>query len=392
MQNDIPRMKAELRLILVPGIGPRLRGRLLEHFGSAEAVFRASRAQLQEVQDIGEKLSRAIYDAVEGIDVDAELETYRKLGIRTVFLQDPEYPSLLKQIFDPPGVLFVRGTLRPEDSVALAVVGTRHATPYGQRQTRRLVGEFVRANFSIISGLARGIDAHAHRAALEAGGRTVAVLGHGLGVDIYPPENRGLAEQILEAGGALVSEFSPYTAPSTSTFPQRNRIISGMSLGTVVVEAGARSGASITAKSAAEQGREVFAVPGPVDSSASMGCHALIRDGAKLLASVEDILEELPDMHTLLPDIFSGGFAPAAPSAAASSPAKKAAKTSVRPAELQLSAQEKQVFGEIPPDGCTVDQLAQATGLPIHNLMTTLTMLEVKRLVKRAGGQRVFKA
>lgn len=381
--DDTNRMKAELRLILVPGIGPRLRQRLLEYFGSAEAVFRASRAQLTEVPDIGEKLSRAIYDAVEKIDIDAELEIYRRHGIRTVFAQDAEYPTLLKRITDPPGVLFVRGTLQPQDSVALAVVGTRHATHYGQRQTARLVGEFVRARFSIISGLARGIDACAHRAALEAGGRTVAVLGHGLAVDIYPPENRGLADQIIRAGGALVSEFSPHTAPSTGTFPQRNRIISGMSLGTVVVEAGPRSGASITAKSAAEQGREVFAVPGPIDSRASTGCHRLIRDGAKLLESVEDVLEEI----TSLDECLSQDTQPARENAA-----RGPGENVRRPAELQLSVQEKQVLEQIPPDGCTVDRLAQITGLPIHNLMTTLTMLEVKRLLKRGGGQRVFRA
>ena len=388
MPDDLNSMKAELRLVLVPGIGPRLRQRLITHFGSAEAVFRASRAQLQEVPDIGGKLSAAIYDAVEKIDLDAELELYRRLGIRPVFLTDPEYPPLLKEIHDPPGVLFVKGKLRPEDAISLAVVGTRHATPYGERQTRRLVGEFVRAQFSIISGLARGIDAFSHRAALDAGGRTAAVLGHGLAVDIYPPENRGLAERIVREGGALVSEFSPHTTPSPGTFPQRNRIISGMSLGTVVVEAGARSGASITAKSAAEQGREVFAVPGPVDSHASAGCHELIRNGAKLLESVEDVLEEIGPLSKLLPEsLRNGDFL----SESRESPSFPAGEIR-RPAELQLSEQEKRIMAQIPPDGCTIDHLAQMTAIPIHHLMTTLTMLEVKRLIKRGGGQRVFKA
>ncbi|MDO4551454.1 MAG: DNA-processing protein DprA [Planctomycetia bacterium] len=388
--------KAELRLALLSGVGPRLRQRLLEHFGTAENVFRASRAQLQQVKDIGEKLSQAIYDAVDKINIDAELERFRQLKIRLIFMNDPEYPPLLKEIYDPPSILFVKGKILPEDFISLAVVGTRHATHYGQRQTKRLVEEFVRAKFSIISGLARGIDAYAHRAALEAGGRTIAVLGHGLAVNIYPPENAGLAENILRSGGALVTEFSPFTTPSPGTFPQRNRIISGMSLGTVVVEAGLRSGASITAKNASEQGREVFAVPGPVDSRASAGCHKLIRDGAKLIESVEDVLDEITSLPSILSPSSANENEPTSSEIPfggerISASSRDAEQKITRPAALQLSDLEKKIIAHIPSEGCTVDLLAQRTETPIHLLVTTLTMLEMKRLVKRSHGQQVFK-
>ena len=294
-------LRAEIKLLLIPGIGPRIRKRLVEHFGNAADVFRADLFQLRQVKECTSKLAGEILEAKDSLEseVDNQLELCRKSGIQLICETDPAYPELLKTIYDPPGVLFVRGTLMPEDSVSLAVIGTRHASNYGERQAHRLVAEFVQAGFSIISGLARGIDGYAHRAALDAKGRTVAILGHGLGLSVYPPENAGLAREILESGGALMSEYLPLRPATTGTFPQRNRIIAGMTLGTVVIEAGKRSGTSLTAQYALDFGREVFAVPGPIDSRVSAGCHQLIRDGARLLESVEDVLQELGPISDL---------------------------------------------------------------------------------------------
>ncbi|MDO4570338.1 MAG: DNA-processing protein DprA [Planctomycetia bacterium] len=369
---DDDRNLNELRLILTPGVGPRTRKNLLEYFGSADEVFRADIYQLCSVQDVGPKIADAVLRAKNEINLERELQFYREHGIRLLFESDPAYPPLLKGIFDPPGVLFVRGTLLPEDSVSLAVIGTRHASNYGERQTFRLVGEFVRAGFCIVSGLARGIDGFAHKAALDAGGRTVAVLGHGLALDIYPPENRGLAKRILDNNGAIISEFPPLTQASKGTFPQRNRIIAGMTLGTVVIEAGQRSGTSLTAQFAVDYGREVFAVPGPIDSRVSAGCHQLIRDGARLLESVEDVLNELGPLSERIPTQDGLEIS--------------------RPAELGLTEPEKHILAAIPHDGATVDQITQLTGIPVFKIMTLITSMEMKRLLKRGTGQRIYRA
>lgn len=364
-------LHTHLRLILVPGVGPRTRKNLLDYFGSPEAVFQAGEGELCRVQDVGPKLAAAIQRAKTEIDIERELAFYRQRGIHFLLDSDAGYPPLLKDIYDPPGVLFVRGTILPEDSVSLAVIGTRHASHYGERQTRRLVYEFVEAGFCIVSGLARGIDGIAHQAALEAGGRTIAVLGQGLATDLYPPENRRLAQQILEKNGALVSEFSPLSAASRGSFPQRNRIIAGMTLGTVVIEAGQRSGTSLTAHFALDYGREVFAVPGPIDSRVSAGCHQLIREGARLLESVEDVLDELGPLKERIP--HHSGLSVS------------------HPAELSLSEEEQTILRALPETGMTVDELTQQTGIPIYKIMTLLTQMEIKHLLQRSAGQRIFR-
>lgn len=359
-----------LRLTMVSGVGPRIRQRLLEYFGSASRVFKASMEELCRIQDVGPKISEAIYLAREHLDVASEIRFCRENGIQILLVSDPGYPHLLKEIADPPGVLFVRGSLLPQDSISLGVVGTRHPTRYGENQTRRLVGQISRAGFTVVSGLARGIDSAAHRGALEAQGRTVAILGQGLATPIYPPENSELADEIIKHG-ALISEVLPRMEIQRGMFPQRNRIISGMTLGTLVVEAGERSGALITARSALEQNREVFAVPGPIDSRVSTGCHRLIRDGAKLTESVDDILEELGPMNEHVQH--------------------QEGLSVHHPAELSLSEPEKQILSSVESDGATVDQIVQRTGLMIHNVMSMLTMLEMKRLIKRGAGQRIYR-
>ena len=254
-------------------------------------ILQASLAELQQVDGIGPKLSAAI---VEHRNADAairEIERCRQANIRLLRKATPEYPRMLTQICDPPSVLYCRGRLEPRDEVAVAIVGSRRCSVYGRQQAERFAGALARAGATVISGLARGIDAAAHRGALEAGGRTIAVAATGL-AKVYPPEHKELAAQIAEQGG-VVSESCLDQEPIAGLFPQRNRIISGMSLGVIIIEATRTSGALHTARHALEQGREVFALPGRIDSLTSEGCHDLIRDGVPLVRGVDDVLEAL---------------------------------------------------------------------------------------------------
>jgi DNA processing protein len=356
-----------VRLSMVSGIGPRLRKALLEEFGSASAVFAAAPADLRRVQGIGAELTRRIAVAKDELDVHAELDTCAANNVTILTDTDPAYPRSLREIYDPPGVLFMRGEIRPQDALAVAIVGARHATQYGLAQAERLAGSLARAGITIISGLARGIDAAAHRGALAADGRTIAVLGSGV-LNLYPPEHAELAEQVT-GRGALVSEAPPHSPPLGGAFPQRNRIISGMSLGVLVVEASTNSGALITARHAMEQGREVFAVPGRIDSRVSHGCHRLIRDGAKLVETADDVLEELGPLVA---------------------PARSADGQPVHhPAELLLNDVEQSVLAVVSSDPTTIDAVVAASGLPTPQVLSTISVLEMRRLVRRLGGNRV---
>lgn len=357
-------LAATLRLALVPGVGPRTRRSLLERFGTPQAVLSAAPSELREVQGVGAKLSRAIAQARDVIDAEGEIALCRRQGIEVVADSDPQYPDVLREIPDPPAVLFVRGSLLPQDSLAIAIVGTRHATQYGLRQAERLAGSLARAGLTVISGLARGVDGAAHRGAMAAGGRTLAVLGSGV-LHIYPPEHAKLADEVVQCG-ALVSESPPRAAPQGGMFPQRNRIISGLSLGVIVVEAGDRSGALITARHAMEQGREVFAVPGRVEDRTARGCHRLIRDGAKLVESADDVLEELGPL-----------FAPAR---------RDDGQVVHHPAELLLNELEQKVLAAIRTDTTTVDEVVVESGLPVAQVLSTLSVLEMRRLVRRLSG------
>lgn len=364
-----PELIDEITLGLVHGVGPRIRQTLLEAFGSATAVLDAAPSQLRAVPGVGPKLTDAIAKARQEIDAREELEFCRRHEIQLVSDRTDEYPRSLREIHDPPGLLYVRGALLTRDALAVAIVGSRHATQYGKAQAERLAASLARAGLTIVSGLARGIDAAAHRGALQAGGRTVAVLGSGL-ADIYPPEHVELADAVA-ASGALVSELPARFAPISGTFPQRNRLISGMSLGVLVVEAADRSGALITARHAMEQGREVFAVPGRVDNRMARGCHALIRDGAKLVESADDVLEELGPLVEAAP-VDEG--------------------RSVRhPAELSLNEIEQQVLEAIDSEPTTVDAVIAATRLPAPKVLATISALEIRRLVRRASGAAVMR-
>lgn len=356
-----------LLLSLVSGIGPRLRQALLQRFGTARAVFEAPTSLLRTVPGIGAKLAGAVTRARQEIDVAAEIELCQKHQVAIVSLGHPVYPRALREIADPPGVLFVRGAIEARDALAIAIVGARHATRYGLAQAERLAASLSRAGLTIVSGLARGIDGAAHRGALDAGGRTIAVLGSGV-LNIYPPEHQDLAQQVMKHG-AVVSEAPVRAAPLSGTFPQRNRLISGMTLGVVVIEAARQSGALITARHAAEQGREVFAVPGRVDSRMSHGCHQLIRDGAKLVETPEDVLEEL------------GPLVAAAP--------RDDGRPLHHPAELLLNEVEQGILGAIQDDATSIDQVVAASGLPTQQVLATLSVLEMRRLIRRISGSLV---
>ncbi|MEZ6119047.1 MAG: DNA-processing protein DprA [Pirellulaceae bacterium] len=360
-------LRASLCLSMVSGVGPLTRTALLEHFGSAAAVLRAAPSELRRVPGVGQKVANAIASAQTDIDVTAELETCRAHGIQILDEQSADYPKLLHEIHDPPGILFVQGELTTADKLSVAIVGTRHASRYGIEQAERFAANLSRAGITIVSGLARGIDAAAHRGALEANGRTIAVLASGL-CNVYPPEHQKLAEDVSRQG-AVVSENPSFFKPHQSSFPRRNRIITGISVGVIVVEAPNRSGALLTANHAMEQGRDVFAVPGRVDSRMSHGCHKLIREGAKLVENADDVLEELGPLFEAAP---------------------KADGTQIlHPAELQLNEQESQVLNAIQLEPTSIDQVVMETGIPVHRVLSTISVLEMRRLVKRISGNSV---
>ena len=358
---------AILRLRMVPGVGPRTFADLLDRFGSAAEVLNASASSLQSVPGVGRELASAIAAARTTVDIEDVVDQCRVHSLEWIGWGDRTYPELLNEIYDPPILLFCNGHLKPEDNLAIAIVGSRHATPYGLKMADRLARGLAHVGITVVSGLARGIDAAAHRAALDAGGRTIAILGSGL-LNLYPAEHAELASKIAQQG-AVLSERLPSQPARGTEFPRRNRIISGLSLGVVVVEAAERSGALISARLAMEQNREVFAVPGRADSRMSRGCHRLIRDGAKLVESVDDILEELGPLAV---------------------PATTDAGLEIRhPAELKLSEQERLILQWIGDAATDIDRIVQGTGLPTPRVLSTISVLEIRKLIKRIGGNAV---
>jgi DNA processing protein len=280
-----------LALSLVPGVGSILIKRLLDQFKTPEAVFQAPVEELLGVEGLGERVAREIRKGPVEKVVERELYLLKETGGKIVTLNDDAYPRRLRDIYDPPALLYVRGELKKEDELAISIVGSRKTSPYGRWVTEKISQDLAQHGVTVVSGMARGIDALAHRGAVSGGGRTIAVLGCGVDV-IYPAENRDLFKKIIDHG-AVLSEFPMGSPPEGGHFPKRNRIISGLSIGVVVVQASAESGSLITAGYALEQGREVFAVPGNVGAEGSRGTHQLIKDGAKLVESSEDILEEI---------------------------------------------------------------------------------------------------
>ncbi|MBI4551277.1 MAG: DNA-protecting protein DprA [Candidatus Latescibacteria bacterium] len=354
-----------LLLSAVPGIGSYRFRVLLERFGSPEAALRAPLSALVTVPGLGPQTATAIREYRDRAFADDQLRLADRQGVRLVTCQDDEYPSRLRQVYDPPPLLYVRGRLTEADERAVAIVGTRRATSYGRLIAERLSAALCSHGLTVVSGLARGIDTAAHRGALGGQGRTVAVLGSGLDKP-YPPENRSLMDDVARAG-AVVSEQPIGTDPDAVNFPQRNRIISGMSLGVIVIEAGQDSGALITAQYALDQDREVFAVPGPITSAASEGTNRLIKRGvAKLIQHVDDVLEELaPQLGLSLP-------ASSAPPA---------------PVQLSLLPDEDRLYQVLSDRPQHIDTLAAATNLPTSQALAVLLALELKGAIRQLPGK-----
>jgi DNA processing protein len=367
-----------VELNMTPGIGPRAAAKLLERFGSAEAVFSATRTELEQLRLAPEAVDTIISRKLS-FTAEAEIAAVRKLGGDVLLLDDGVYPSSLREIYDPPIVLYVKGAWSEcLDQPCIGVVGSRRCSTYGQNSALMLARDLAQRGLTVVSGFARGIDAAAHRGALEAGGRTVAVLGTGID-ELYPRDHKKLAEEILAAGGALVSQFPLGTPPVSENFPYRNRIISGLSLGVVVVEAAENSGSLITARLAMEQNREVFAVPGNITSRNSFGTNYLIKGaGAKLVQQWQDIAAEMPPQLAakLLPPPLS----------------EKRTQQSLADRLVLvpegLSQTEASVFRLLNPDSpAHVDWLVDKSKLPISELTAALLALEMRELVRALPGR-----
>lgn len=362
---------------MTPGVGPRVAARLLERFGSAEGVFAALRSELERLRLKPETIeSIVLKDRHE--EATREVERLREIeGADVIVLDDGTYPTLLREIADPPLTLYVRGAWEScLEAPCVAVVGSRRCSTYGQNMALMLARELAVRGVTIVSGLARGIDAAAHRGALEAGGRTVAVLGTGLD-EVYPRDHRRLAEEILAAGGALVTQFPLGTPPTPENFPYRNRVISGLSLGVIVAEASELSGSLITARLAIEQGREVFAVPGNLTSRNSFGTNYLIKSaGAKLIQTWQDVAAELPT------DVAARLLPPE------SKKKQPTAACEPAPAPADLPEAERAVLRLIDVDEPShIDALAEASGLPVQELSAVLLALEMRELVRQLPGR-----
>lgn len=364
-----------LTLAMVPGVGTGKFIQLLARFRTPGQVLTASRSALESV--VGKSLAQRISTYSEAVDVGAQERAMRDRNVNLITLDDIQYPPRLAEIYDPPLVLFARGELLEQDQHCVAIVGTRRPTPYGIRMAEKFGGELAARGITVVSGLALGIDTAAHRGAIEAGGRTIAVLGCGVDV-VYPKQNADLYEAIA-ANGVVMTQFAMGTEPKGTHFPVRNRIISGLSLGTLVVEAPVQSGALITARQAAEQGREVFAVPGQLDIRNSAGPHALIREGAKLVESIEDILVELQvpaRARQMSKPVLPEHELPSAPVVPSPPPAVKP-----EPAESN-------VLRALSPHGSHVDEIAAACRMSISEALSSLTLLELKGLVRQFSGKR----
>lgn len=391
-----------IHLNLIQGVGLKTVQILRDVFGSAERALQATPDELKK----NDRLSPTVCDLLTHkpvlYPIERELELIHKYGCQVITLYDAAYPSHLKQIDTPPLVLYVKGELVPEDTLSISFVGSRDAKDYGRKVSYRLSYQLAQRGLTVVSGLARGIDTAAHRGALEAGGRTIAVMGNGLSL-IYPATNKDLAEKITESG-ALVSEFPMGAKPKPRNFPRRNRIISGLTLGTVVVEASNRSGALITARLAGEQGREVFAVPGEIFSELSMGTHKLINNGAKLINTVDDLLNELPpyvlsqvqsetspvpDMETEPTQEVSVEKRAAEP--VSPQPSVEAQQPVPTPPPPDLTPDEKTIFDAIEVPSSHIDTIVRTTQLPISQVSSVLLMLELKGVVQQLPGKQFTK-
>lgn len=357
--------EAYIALNMMERVGPVTVRALVACLGSAESILTVPEQELLRAPGVGVETAKAIVRQRDAIDVEAELAWADELDARIISQVDAEYPKRLLEIHDPPLVLYVKGELELRDGQGVAIVGTRHATHYGLDCAQRLGYELGRAGISVLSGLAVGIDTAAHRGALKGGGRTVAVLGSALS-NVYPAVNAELAESIAEQG-AVLSELPLARSADRTTFPMRNRIVSGLSVGVVVVEAGRKSGALITSDQAAEQGRTVFAVPGRIDSPASSGTNWLLKQGARVVTGVDDILDELGQLF----------------------PGSRMMSESVKPLAVKLSEEEVRVVAELERGVSDVDELVRGLGLGAAKVGSILVGLEMRRVVNLLPGRQV---
>ena len=356
MKTENKDLKYWVGFSLISGIGPVKFNQLENYFGSLENAWQAASADLKQA-GLDKGAIQAINNWRPKISLEAEMEKLERYGVKVLTWRDPDYPARLEEIYDYPPVLYIRGSLVPEDEWCLAVVGTRKATVYGRQVAEEIVTDLARSKITIVSGLARGIDSIAHRAALEAGGRSIAIFACGLDI-VYPSENANLARQIMQQG-ALISEYPLGVSPRADNFPRRNRIMSGLSLGVLIVEADETSGAMITAHMALEQNREVFAIPGSILSPASRGTNRLIQEGAKLVSSYTDILEEL-NLTAVAHQIEMKEIIPS-------------------------SDTEALLLKQLSAEPTHIDEVCRSSGLPVSTVSSTLTLMELKGMVKQVG-------
>jgi len=382
--------KSLIHLSLIRGVGNQTIRCLLRAFASAQKALTAASEELAQVDGLTPAIRQRIVGGREDVSIDRELQLIQTHGCQVVTIHDESYPSLLKQIADSPPLLYIKGKLPPENTLNIAVVGSRSPTDYGKTICHQLSYQLAAKGITVVSGFARGLDTCAHRGALDAKGRTIGVLGNGLSL-VYPEENRGLADDIVESG-ALISEFPMTMPPIARNFPRRNRVISGLTWGTLVVEASDRSGALITARFAAEQGREVFAVPGQVFSKLSRGTHQLINQGAHLINTVDDLLDALPTHCLELPRLSSTAQPPkeSQVQSVVNHTPTQATQPTPAPA-LQLSADEQAVLAAIDSPSSHIDQIARIAKLPINKVSGTLVMLELKEIIQQLPGKRYVK-
>lgn len=356
-----------LRWALTDEVGPIVFGRLIERFGSAQAALDASAHQLANINKVGQKTADTIARSRDRVDVRREVMLAAEHGVRILCREDEDYPSLLRHIPDPPICLYVRGTLEPHDTVAIGIVGARRCSLYGREQSHRFGYQLASNGVTIVSGLARGIDGEAHKGAVAAGGRTIAILGNGL-CSIYPPEHRDLAERIVEQG-AVISELPMTVSPEAKNFLPRNRLIAGLSLGVLVIEAARRSGALTTARLASEYDREVFALPGRVDTESSLGTNAMIRDQhAKLVLTAEDVIDELGEVGQAIRTD------------------EDVAADADRTPDLPLSDDESIVHNALGRQERSIELIADETGRSAAKVASTLITLQLKGLVRQLPG------
>lgn len=352
-----------IALSILPEIGPVYSRKLLSMFKTPEGIFKAGIDDLLSIEGIGINRANNIKDFSSWKDVEKQITILEKKAIKTVSVNDASYPEMLREIEDAPIVIYMRGDMYPHDRYAIAIVGSRKPTSYGATVAERISEELASMGFTIVSGMARGIDALSHKGALRAGGRTVAVLGSGLDVP-YPPENKGLMEKIVNAG-CVMSEFLPGTPPDRENFPKRNRVISGLSLGVLVIEATADSGSLITAGYALEQGREVFAVPGNITSSTSEGTNELIKKGAVLTRKAEDVLEEL-------------------------APVLKGFIKAKEKAKIEVTEEEEKLCNVLSGEPKHIDDISRESKLPASKVLGILLSLELKGVIRQTTGKRFY--